>query len=192
MLTDGDTTPIGATGSTLVSPSSTNAPVDNIPCTTENTTGQHFHVHLSLFVNGGQYAIPTGIGIYHGVKAADPSYFYDINTSDTTACVYAAHSHAPDGIIHIATSSASQQFTLGQILDVWGVSLTANSFWTFSGPTRVFVTDENIGSAGSHPVTEVTGIDPKTIPLSSHKEYTIEVGTAVNTPNYTFGSGLQP
>ncbi|GAC1419069.1 MAG: hypothetical protein NVSMB64_28570 [Candidatus Velthaea sp.] len=174
---------------TASQPSSTNATIDNLACTPGSSTGQHFHAHLSLFVNGTQYAIPAAIGLYHAVVKTPPN-FYDLDPHDATACLYVTHTHVPDGIIHIETANATQTYTLAQFLDVWGVTLSTNGFWTFTGPTRVFVTDENTKTAGTHTVTEITGQNPSTIVLGKHQEYTIEVGTPVNTPNYTFIGGL--
>jgi hypothetical protein len=177
--------------SSIVAARPSNATVDGIACGAESGAGQHFHIHLSIFYNGTQYAVPAAIGIYHPKNSAQP-YFYEANLADPASCTLAPHTHAADGVVHIATADPKQQFNLGEVLDEWGVTLNPNSFWTFSGPTRVFKTDESStgGSAGSHPVTEVTGIDPHAIPLINHFEYTIEVNGVVPTPNYTFESGV--
>lgn len=175
----------------IVAARTSSSATDGIPCGVESTSGQHFHVHLSIFYNGTQYAVPTAIGIYRPKNSSAP-YFYEANSADSSSCTQAPHTHSADGVIHIATSNPTQQFNLGEVLDEWGMTLTANSFWTFNGPTRVFKTDESStgGSAGSHPVTEISGIDPHAIQLINHYEYTIEVNGTVPTPNYTFVNGV--
>jgi hypothetical protein len=138
-------------------------------------------------VNGSEYAIPAGIGIYHPILLFGPTYagWYNINPSDPTACHYDIHVHAGDGVIHMETPSATAVFTLKEFLDIWGVTFSPTGFWTFTGPTRWFMTDEHVGPPGTHTVTEITNLDPALILLGRHVEYTVEVGTPlVNIPNY--------
>jgi hypothetical protein len=47
-------------------------------------------------------------------------------------CLYWAHLHAQDGIIHLE-SPESRDFTLGQVMDIWHVTLTADRLGSFSG-----------------------------------------------------------
>ena len=64
--------------------------------------------------------------------------------------------------------------------------MSTTGFWVFKGPTRWFQTDEN-GAPGTHKVTEITGVDPATIQLTLHQEFTVEIGAPlVPTPNYIF------
>lgn len=176
-----------------LSAAATNAPIDGIPCTGAlPTLAQHFHDHLTLYVNGIQYAIPVAIGIYHPAKlngtSANPLVgFYNIDPNDATACHYDIHVHAADGVFHVETASATQTFYLKNFLDIWGVSMSTTGFWKISGPTRWFETDESVGGPGSYKVREITGIDPATIVLTKHLEFTVEIGTPlVAIPNYLF------
>ena len=66
--------------------------VDGINCRKALSSIYHHHVHLSLFVNGVQYAIPRGTGM------KDPGTGKFIYHAD---CVYFLHTHDETGIIHI-------------------------------------------------------------------------------------------
>jgi len=159
-----------------------NATIDGQPCPA-GATVTHYHVHLSLFVNAHQDAIPAGTGIFNPVVVEAP-YFVEAGSN---GCVYPIHVHALMGMIHIESAQANAVLTLGDFLDIWGQALGTNGFGPFAGATRWFDTDETTGAAGSHPVTELTGTDPHASNLIDHHEYTIEVGpTYVSIPNVTW------
>jgi hypothetical protein len=95
--------------------------------------------------------------------------------------------HAGDGVIHIETASPTKTFFLKDVLDIWGVTKAATGFWQFTGPTHWFETDELHYASGTHKVVDITNVDPATIQLTPHTEFTVEVGTPlVDTPNYIF------
>ena len=174
----GDTSAFG----TIVGAPGT-ATIDGQTCPAGATINTHYHVHLSLFVNGHQDAIPAGTGIYQPVVTFGP-YFVEAGPN---GCAYPVHVHALLGMLHIESAQANAVLSLGDFLDIWGKSLSVNGFGPFSAGTRWFDTDETGGAAGSHPVTELTGTDPHAIDLVDHHEYTIEVGpTYVPIPNYTW------
>jgi len=160
----------------------TNATIDGIACGTSGT-GQHFHAHVSVFHNGQQIVVPSGTGMYKPVVMAAP-YFQDAGPG---GCDYDLHIHSDDAILHIETVSPTQVFNIQELIDIWGQTLTANSFGPLAGPTRVFVTDESAGTPGSYTVREVTGQDLTMVNITRHLEITFEVGpTFVNVPNYTW------
>jgi len=162
-----------------------NATVDGLSCLSAMQGATHYHVHFSLFVNGHQYAIPAGTGIYEpGVY--EPQYLV-MASAASNACYYEIHTHALEGMIHIEDHLAGTVLTLGELLDIWGQQLSVSGFGPFSGATRWFDTDETGGAAGTHTVTEQTGTDPHLISMIDHHEYTVEVGPAyVNIPNFTW------
>ena len=171
----------------------TNTPIDNIACTGPlPTLAQHFHDHISFFVNGAQYAIPAAIGIFHPTLLDGPASagWYNINPAlDPSACHYDIHIHADSGVIHIETPSAAQHFTLKNFLDIWGVTINPLGFLGFTGPTHWYLTNmSNALGAGKYTVVDITYADPATIVLSGHLELTVEVGTPVNIPNYQWVS----
>jgi hypothetical protein len=159
------------------------ATIDGQPCPAGATINTHYHVHLSLFVNGHQDAIPAGTGIHNPVVTYPP-YFVE---AASNGCAYPVHVHALMGMVHVESAQTNAVLTLGDFLDIWGQQLGVTGFGPFSGTTRWFETDETTGTAGSHPVTELTGTDPHAINLIDHHEYTIEVGPAwVPIENFTW------
>src|SRR6266849_4123212 len=80
--------------------------VDGVPCVALEQTVNHYHAHVTYYINGRQVAPPANIGI-GGNAPYNPS------------CFYWLHTHAPDGIIHIE-APAKRTFTLGNFFDIWG------------------------------------------------------------------------
>src|SRR6266446_940536 len=77
-------------------------PVDGISCDTLEGNTDHYHAHLSIYVNGQQVPLAAQVGI-----APDGS------------CFYWLHTHNTSGVIHIETP-AKKTFTLGNFFDIWG------------------------------------------------------------------------
>ncbi|GAC1415247.1 MAG: hypothetical protein NVSMB64_25520 [Candidatus Velthaea sp.] len=174
------------TAGSVVQPSAVNTPIDGLICGPDNRTGQYFHFHVSLYVNGQQIGIPTAIGQYLPVVKFPPD-IYDIDTTNPASCIYELRTYAAEGMGYASSGDATKSFNLGEFFDIWAKTLSLNGFGSYTGPTRVFVTDLTQGADGAHPVVEITGQDPHSIVLKRHQEYTIEVGSpSVNTPNYVF------
>ena len=74
----------------------------------------HIHPHLSLVVDGKAAAVPANIGI-------DPSLWH-VHTLDSYGMTGMAplHTHRDDGVIHVE-SYKDQDYTLGELLDIWGM-----------------------------------------------------------------------
>ncbi|MGZ3611464.1 MAG: hypothetical protein ACXVBU_15525 [Ktedonobacteraceae bacterium] len=89
-----------AQGQTSTNPSF--PPVDSISCDNLEQTAIHYHVHVTIYINGSQVRIPQQVGI-----APDGSCFYWMHTHDTTGVV---HIEAPQG----------RNFTLGNFFHIWG------------------------------------------------------------------------
>lgn len=141
-------------------------PIDGIPCETEMTR-VHLHAHLSIFINGARMQLPGGIGIV---------------STRQGGCLYWLHTHEPDGIIHVesTTPNAPQggRYTLGMFFDIWGKRLSRNRIARFRGPVTAFVDG-----------SRYTG-DPRGIPLRRHQRITLELGhPIVMPPNYLFPPG---
>jgi len=81
-------------------------PVDGVPCDALEQTVNHYHAHVTYYINGRQVSPPANIGIA-GSNPYNPS------------CFYWLHTHAADGIIHIE-APAKRTFTLGNFFDIWG------------------------------------------------------------------------
>jgi hypothetical protein len=140
-------------------------PVDGIKCLGMEGQGLHIHSHVALFVNGKQYAIPKLLG-------ATPTA--------AGGCLYWIHTHDATGIIHvespqIVAPEGDGEYTLGMLFDIWGYPLTRNGVAGFTGPVTAYVNGAQYDG------------DLRAIPLVSHQQIVLEVGTPlVPPPNYEF------
>ncbi len=145
-------------------------PVDGIRCETgeeEMALALHIHSHLSIFYRGKQLQLPALIG-----AAPVPP----------RGCLYWLHTHDKTGIIHIESQQLEAPgggfFTLGMFFDIWGQPLTADDVAGKQGTVTSFVNGARWNA------------DPRTIPLLSHQEITLEVGRPiVPPPNYAWPPG---
>ncbi len=83
-------------------------PVSGLDCVVGLPQTFHIHSHLSIFLNGQQLRIPARAGI--------------VQTSPTTECSYALHTHEHTGKIHIEGAAAGT-FTLGQFVRCVGTAV---------------------------------------------------------------------
>jgi hypothetical protein len=182
----GDTTLFGK-----IRGAASDAPVDGVGCGAHEATATHYHVHVTLYDNQHQYAMPAGTGIYEPSVLYPPYFMY--NTASLPAsCFYGIHVHALMGMVHVEMPGANAFGTLGEFFDIAGLPLTSGGVGPLTGATRWFDTDETTGAPGSHPVTEMSGTDPHLVKLIDHHEYTVEIGPQwVPIPNYTFSPNFK-
>lgn len=141
-------------------------PVDTIPCST-GADAEHYHVHVSLIVNGQQMALPLGVGIQNAVVVGD-------SLAIAGTCFYWLHSHDRTGIVHVEPTVAGHTFTLGEYFDVWGQPLTSSNVAGNQGDVTVYVDGARYFG------------DPRGIVFTAHQQITLEVGTRVAPPVYAF------
>ena len=133
-----------------------------IQCLPSEQVAYHIHAHLQVYVDGQPRQIPGGIGIIQPAAQPTPhGPFYG-----ATQCYYWLHTHTADGIIHIE-SPTQRIYTLGQFFDEWRQALGTNSVAGAHGPVKAFVNGK--------PWTK----SPRDIPLVSHAEIQLDVGTPV-------------
>ncbi|HTU81176.1 MAG TPA: hypothetical protein VMF61_03550 [Candidatus Acidoferrales bacterium] len=142
-------------------------PVDGITCMGMEGENIHIHTHLALFDNGKQIMVPALIGI-----APNPSM-------PLGGCYYWIHTHSGDGIIHLESPQVTPptggvHYTLGMFFDIWGQPLARDDVAGFKGPVTAYVNG-----------TKYDG-ELRDIPLMSHQQVVLEVGSPVPPPNYTF------
>lgn len=129
----------------------------------------HHHVHLSMFVNGTQIALPRGTGMKN---PGTNSFVYHAD------CFYFLHTHDATGIIHIEPPTGST-YNLHQYFKIWGEPLSTNGFAGFTGPVAVYIDG-----------TLQPGVDPNTVAFSPYEEITLVIGTPPDwIPNYLFPAG---
>ncbi|MGA8534837.1 MAG: hypothetical protein WB615_12085 [Candidatus Tumulicola sp.] len=161
-----------AIGTAHFSPANTRAggtgqPVDGITCLSAEGQALHIHSHLALFDRGKQIQVPRLIG-------------FSANQSlPGGGCLYWIHTHDSSGIIHVETPDVQApgggHYTLGMLFDIWGEPIGSNGVAGFKGPVTAYVNGAKYDG------------DLRAIPLMSHQQITLEVGTpVVPPPNYAF------
>lgn len=82
-------------------------PINGISCSDSEGSAVHYHVHLSVYINGKESIIPANIGV-------------------NEKCLYWVHTHDTTGIIHIESPVKDKIFTLKDFYDIYGKSLKFN------------------------------------------------------------------
>jgi hypothetical protein len=139
--------------------------IDGIGCQTSEQTVFHIHTHLTIFVNGQQRQVPAGIGIPGAVAQQTQAGPF----VDSGSCFYWLHTHAADGIIHIE-SPVQRTYTLGEFFDEWGQPLGPGQVGQAHGTVTVIVNGQ------------VFKGNPRDVPLGSHENLQVEVGTPLVAP----------
>jgi hypothetical protein len=124
----------------------------------------HHHAHLSLFVDGQQYAFPLGVGMFQPGKGKS-GYIYH------QTCLYFLHTHDQTGILHME-SKTGQAFTLGTLFKLWGEPLSSSQVAQYTGAVSTYVngtldTTDPIANVALNPgddITLVIGQPPAWIP----------------------------
>jgi hypothetical protein len=132
-------------------------------------TGQvmRYAVHLDVIVDGQPVTVPAGIGVDERARLITGLF-----TGDTS------------GIIHVASDSQQEVFTLGQFFAEWQVALAADRL----GGLRVSRHDPvGVYLNGSR----VTG-DPGSLVLEPHQEVVVayRAGSAAIPASYAFPPGV--
>jgi hypothetical protein len=139
--------------------------VDGISCLGVEGQALHIHSHLAIFDQGKQMQVPRYVGMKPTVSGG---------------CLYWIHTHDYSGIIHVETPDVvapegNGQYTLGMLFDIWGEPLGPNGVAGFDGPVTAYVNGAPYSG------------DLRSIPLISHQQIVLEVGTpVVPPPRYTF------
>jgi len=134
----------------------------------------HHHAHLSLFVDGQQFAFPLGVGMFQPGKGKS-GYIYH------QTCLYFLHTHDQTGILHME-SKTGQPFTLGTAFKLWGEPLSTTQVAQYTGAVSVYVN-------GTLDTTDpIAGV-----PLNPGDDITLVVGQAPSwIPAYILPASLSP
>jgi len=139
--------------------------MDGVSCNTSEQTLFHVHTHLTIFVNGQPRQVPYGIGIPNAVPTQTPQGPF----VESGTCFYWLHTHAADGIIHIE-SPVQRTYTLGNFFAEWGQPLGPDQVGPAHGKVTVIVNNH------------VFKGNPNDVPLGSHENLQVEVGTPLVAP----------
>jgi hypothetical protein len=150
--------------------------IDGIQCNAGEKLVYHVHTHLTVFVNGAPRQIPYGIGI------VPPRQIQNTSSGPFVAsgsCFYWLHTHASDGIIHIESPS-KRTYTLGNFFDIWHQPLSRNQVGPVKGKVTAFYNGQ------------VYKDSPRNLPLGSHTQIQLDVGTPLIAPEKVSfgGTGL--
>jgi hypothetical protein len=137
--------------------------IDGVPCLIEDLPVHHIHVHLEILLNGEPITVPAGIGIGRP-WGVDSSRFIA-----TGSCFAWIHTHDTTGVVHIVTPE-EKAFTLDQLFEVWGQTLTPDSALGYTG--RVAVLVNGVRFSG----------DPRLVPLVNLDNIVIELGAPPSSP----------
>lgn len=169
--------------------------VDGMPCApVMYDNGYHVHAYLGVFVNGVQYALPWGVGMKM------PSHPDSRGFVDTAKCYYYTHIHDSSGIIHVEDINEAHSpntvslHKLGDLLDVWGLTVNANQFGPFQGPVRVYTSGQVFRGGGGKNLTvpwttlKLYNGDPHSVAIYSHEVIYVLVGPTFpkSLPNVNF------
>ena len=146
--------------------------VDGVPCLREDLPVRHFHVHLSILLDGAEVTVPAGIGVGRPWGQANDGFIL------TGSCFAWIHTHDTSGVVHVFTQ-VGQSYALGQVFSVWGQPLTAGVALGVHEPLTVLV--DGRGFVG----------DPRSVPLSNLENIVLELGRPPATPPpalYDFGT----
>lgn len=123
----------------------------------------HIHAHISIFVDGQSFAVPSQIGL--------------------GSCAFELHTHDASGVIHIETST-EKKFTLGQVFAVWGEPLTRTNVGGIARSVTVYTSD------GTGKLSRYND-DIGQLPLTAHRCVYLVLGTAPKElPAFDWDGGL--
>ncbi|MHB8516196.1 MAG: hypothetical protein ACYDCT_12545 [Dehalococcoidia bacterium] len=142
------------------------APVDGIPCESNEQLTYHIHAHLSIFVDGQAATVPAGTGIHPG-----------------RGCIFWLHTHDTSGVIHVEAPS-QRTFTLGQFFDIWGQPLSLTDLLG----NRTDASHQIRAYVDGQPYTG----NPAGISLAAHTDIVLEYGPPFPTTPapFVFPAGL--
>ena len=133
--------------------------IDGIPCQNNEQLNYHVHAHLTIYVNGQNFPLPTNLGI-----ASDQS------------CFYWLHTHDSSGVIHIEAPS-ERTFTLNTFFQEWSARFPQMTY-----PTELDSTAGWVVYVDGKPYTG----DFHSITLVAHKLITLAYNSPGIKPDTTY------
>ncbi|WP_423184585.1 hypothetical protein [Arthrobacter sp. NyZ413] len=132
-----------------------------LPLSMDEGSVEHFHSHLDVYVDGKAVTVPAGIGFANLAEGQSGSRS-PLRTQDSS------------GILHIQTKTPGQRYTLGQVLQEWGVLSDTGAIGGLPAEEwAIFINGKgqatSVGSVFLHPKDEIAlihGTAPVKIPSS--------------------------
>lgn len=129
-----------------------------LPRLTQEGSAMDVHVQVSVEVEGTKVRVPASIGL-NGEEVAGGRM--------VSGFVSAIHTHDDTGLVHVHSPDV-REYTLGQLFDVWGVTLTEERIGGYCVDDGHTLTVESNGEA-------VTG-DPRELVLENEQQISIDYG----------------
>jgi hypothetical protein len=142
--------------------------VNGISCDALESTIEHIHIHVAIFVNGQEQQIPFGVGIGQPWQVSDSDEGPFVTDG---ACFYWLHTHTQDGIVHVE-SPVRRRFTLGDFFAIWQMPLNENQVGPAQGQVITYVNGQK------------SSVAPQSVTLLPHERIQLDVG--VDVPPYPF------
>ena len=149
----------GSVTNTIASDNPAYPAIDGIPCQNSEQLNYHVHAHLTIYVNGQNFPLPTNLGI-----ASDQS------------CFYWLHTHDSSGVIHIEAPS-ERTFTLNTFFQEWSARFPQMTY-----PTELDSTAGWVVYVDGKPYTG----DFHSITLVAHKLITLAYNSPGIKPDTTY------
>ena len=157
-----------------------------IPCLPSMGNGYHIHIFLGIIYKGSLVAMPDAIGMVRPGPATN-------GFVNAAQCYYLIHTHDSSGIVHVENPNVHPPsailYKLRNVLDVWGVPHSANSFGPFHGHILTFVGNVPLKQTVVSSYSRYNG-SYEFVPLQSHEVIWIEIGkpfyAASQLPPVTF------
>lgn len=122
---------------------------------------EHYHAHLDVFVDGKPVTVAENIGV--------------LSKDEMTPL----HTHDTRGVIHVETHRKGDTFTLGQLFQQWGVTLSPHQIGTLKAEDGKALTAYVNGKP-------ISG-DPAGIVIKAHEEIALVYGPP--DPSFTPPAG---
>lgn len=129
-----------------------------LPRLTQEGSAMDVHVQVSVEVEGTKVRVPASIGL-NGEEVAGGRM--------VSGFVSTIHTHDDTGLVHVHSPDV-REYTLGQLFDVWGVTLTEERIGGYCVDDGHTLTVESNGEA-------VTG-DPRELVLENEQQISIDYG----------------
>jgi hypothetical protein len=178
--------------------------IDGIPCAATMSNTYHVHAFVGFYVNGYEYALPDAIGMDHALGDQYDKYSGWYNQEIYATCFYYVHVHDGSGMVHMESPTSApitkSLFTLGNLLDIWGVKASTSQFGPYYGTVTAYTSlNSAVVPCYSTTTCEVGANQYKlwtgtlaSMPLYSHEAIWIEVGSgnpnAAHLPGISFAT----
>jgi MFS family permease len=140
-------------------------PVDGMPCLATPGSAELANVRLTIYINGQEVGIPTGVG---SVAPPQPGVAALASRGHTT-CLYPLNVLESDNIIQV-NSATERTYTLGEFFDLWGQPLSSTQVANYIVDQQHPLVFDVFDPDGQ---MQTYAGDPRSLPLVEHETIVI-------------------